>query len=167
MSIAYRIKKGMFKPSPGGQGRYRFRTDHGSFKIDREEKCLGLSSGQVVEKIPFDEISHIEYQYGKASSLLAELYFDAPDPLMQVDKIGWYVVVVVTTGGRKIPLFSAGQLERREFLWNRINEIEKAILESVGLVKNLDLYSGGVLEQIEMALKRAGATISLGPSSAA
>lgn len=146
---------GKFRVVRDGTSIFQFESDLGSFSILPREGKLQRKSPGTSETIEGSEIKGLEFRSHESVAVLQELFFglDGTDLLARyLDTVDWFSLAVVTTDGRRIPLFLSGQYNRREFLMTWYIELQAALLERLGLLTDVEQQSRDAMVLIRAKL---------------
>jgi hypothetical protein len=111
-----RIRKGRCSVRRSPAGESIIETDLGEFTLTRDGRFLVRPAKGEPRAMPLAAVRRARFGYAARPDLLAELAhgFDLWDLSGRWrDRTEWYEIALVTAEG-EIPLFVAGQLERRE-----------------------------------------------------
>src|SRR5262245_33223887 len=121
---------GRFKVTRDTADTLSFLSNHGAFTVSQGSQTLTYVLGQMRGSLKFSEIKGIEYRVNEKSALLEELFFGIDWTVLlsrYQDTVDWFSIGVVTTDGRRIPLYLSGQYSQREFLLGRYIELQAAV----------------------------------------
>jgi hypothetical protein len=165
VAYLYRIKGAKFQIIADTESQFVFETNLGRFRLDREKKAVVLPGGDgTVTTIPFTEIKKLDFGLAREWAFGAELWFGLgfTDLLKQYqDTNEWYGVALVLHSGKRVPIYAAGQLVRREFLMEWWLQIQRALLARFGLYRDVGETSRAVLEEILRGFKQLGNPLRL------
>ena len=155
----YSTQMGKFSILPVGQnGNSLLTSDYGQFLLDNEKKQLRVrpKDGEEVS-IPYDEIKGLKYGYDTQFAFLPEFLFGSW-PLFKEheDTYEWFHIYVVLKNREKIPLYSIGNYEQREFAFGWWIAIEKAILRKLGTLEDIASISQNAFESVLALFKEGG-----------
>jgi hypothetical protein len=146
---------GRFRVVRDGTAIFQFESDVGSFSILPKEGKLHYQLSGDAGTIDKADIRGLEYRANESFAVVQELFFglDLTDLLPQYrDTVDWLSLSVVTHGGRRVPLFVSGQYHRREFLMTWYIDLQSAVLERLGLLKDVEQQGRDVLDLISRKL---------------
>ena len=162
-AILYRIKKGNFRPVASSRegGAIGFQTDYGKFILSPSKATLFYDGkGGSGMKFAFSEIQSLMPHHSDESSWLGEFVFglDFWDMFKSNrDTVQWRMLSLEMATGEQLPVFIAGQYVRREIFLGWWFNLERDLLERIGLLKGIDDRIWEVSHEIEMMLRQAGA----------
>jgi len=160
----YRMRGGLFHLRGSTATTSVFTTTHGDFRIDGKHERLQMKTqSQGWAGIRFDEIRELSYQRSENTSWLNELLtgFNIWDISGKYrDQLITCSIDVVRTDGTSIPIYTASQLEEREFwLWGWWVHVVRTILELVKLSTNIDDHSRSVYSRLRQEFQRHGVRV--------
>jgi hypothetical protein len=146
---------GKFKVLRDTADTFSFLSNRGTFSVSQRSQTLNYALGKSRGSVKFSDIKGVEYRVSEKYALLEELVFgfDWTDLLSQYqDTVEWFSIGVVTTDGRRIPLYLSGQYTPREFLLGWYIDLQATVLSSVGLLKDVEEQSRSALELVQARL---------------
>ena len=146
---------GRFKVLRDAGGVFTFTSNAGTFSADQASQTLSYVNRRQRGSVTFSEIKGLEYRVNEKHAVLAELFFgfDLTDLLPRYqDTVEWFSIAVVTSEGKRIPLYLSGRYEPREFLLGWYIELQANFLARAGLLKNVEEHSRSVLSLIQSHL---------------
>lgn len=153
----YRMKKGKYIKS-SVENNLSFITDFGLYRLDNEKrKFIYKDLSSNVTKIDFNEIVKIKYEYKHEPAWALEILTGAG---AWIDNYAWHTVFLIMKNGNKIPLFIAGQYQRKEMIMCFVN-FEKAVLQNCGMYKDISKYVQIFLDSFMADFKSIDINISL------
>jgi len=160
----YRMRGGYFRLIGSNQTTSLFKTSLGEFRIDSKHGRLQMKTADKGwAGITIDEIQELSFQRDESASWLNELLtgFNIWDFSGRYrDQVITCTIDIIRTDGTAIPLYTASQLEEREFwLWGSWVRLVRWVLERVKLSTNVDSHSLAVFEQLKDEFRRHGARV--------
>ncbi len=160
----YRMRGGFFNLRGSTSTTSVFKTTLGDFRLDSKHDRLQMKTrSQGWAGIRFDEIRALTYERTENASWLNELItgFNIWDFSGKYrDQVITCSIDVVRTDGTSIPIYTASQLEEREFwLWGWWVQCVRAILEAMNLSTNVEEHSRSVYSQLRNEFERHGVRI--------
>lgn len=146
------LKRAKFLVTEDSDKTYSFLTDVGGFRIDRAERTLNYAVLGKRATVPLDDLKRLKFAYLDKSAFMSEVFFgfDVTDFLGPYQDINhWYEIHLETKNGDKIPLFTAGQYQPREFLLTWYITLQERILEQFGLFRDVHDYARRVVDEIK------------------
>jgi len=158
VALFRRLKRARFKVTEDSPDTYSFLTDVGSYRIDRRTRTFFFAISGRRSTASLDELRRLRYGYLDKSAFMAEMFFgfDVTDffgPYQDINH--WYEIHLETSSGEKIPLFTAGQYQPREFLLTWYITLQERILEKFGLFIEVHDYSRRVLDEIKRGFRES------------
>jgi hypothetical protein len=153
-----RLKKATFVVTQDTPQQYAFQSDVGGFRIDRDARKVFYAVGGKRAKVSFDEIKRLKLAYADNSALFEELFFgfDVTDLMGRYqDSNHWYTIQLELVDGSRIPLFTAGQHQPREFLLGWYITLQERLLERFGAFRDVHEFAGLVLDELRDAFKES------------
>ena len=132
MRTLYAMQGGSFEVRPAESGQYRFRSDFGLFEIDGGKGKLRIIGPASSLSMPIGQVRGVELRVAEA--MLDRWHefligMQLQDLFSQFrDRVRWQVVVAVLEDGREIPLYAAGQIHRRELLFDWLMRAEMSLV---------------------------------------
>ena len=133
-----RLRRGKYRTTVDTPGLVCFETDFGKFQVNTAHSSFRFE-GKRSGSWPLADIRHLEFEATQRWSLIADLILGwNPTDIVEDyrDRLEYYAIYIMTTDGRRQPLYIASQLRPREFLMNWYIRFQEAILERLGLFKN-------------------------------
>ncbi len=167
LAYLWRLKNNRFEVLRDDAHAFRFRTDLGSFTIDRQERVLRFGHPEGEAVIPLERLERFDFAFSTTRAVWNEWirgldWWDLSrryEDLMQ-----WYRISVIDLdGGQPIPLFEVGQYLPREPLWSRVFDLQARILSSFGLFHDVEDRAHEVLGHIQAVFAGAGQPLTLSP----
>lgn len=160
----YRMRGGFFHMLGTTSTTSAFKTTLGDFRLDgRHERLQMKTESQGWAGIRFDEIKELSYERSERTSWLNELItgFNIWDISGKYrDQVITCSIDVVRTDGTAIPLYTASQLEEREFwVWGWWVHAVRGMLEMVKLSTNIDEHSRDVYSRLKEEFQRHGVSV--------
>ena len=144
---------------------FSFVTDTGRFRIECEKRELTLRGPSGTRSIPLEQVERIDFAHSERWALLEDVLRDGPAGLLgssaYVDRMHWYTLSLALAGGELVPLYAIGQLEPREPWMKSIFALETALLERLGLVRDVEHSARKALEKIRAGFARSGRELGL------
>ncbi|MDJ0708823.1 MAG: hypothetical protein QNJ14_00465 [Woeseiaceae bacterium] len=152
------LKRAKFTVTEDSPSNYSFLTDVGGYRIDRQARTLSYAISGKRSVVSLDDLKRLKYGYLDKSAFMAEVFFgfDLTDffgPYQDINH--WYEIHLETVSGEKIPLFTAGQYQPREFLLTWYITLQQSILEKMGFFHDVHEYSHRVLDEIKNAFRES------------
>ena len=164
-AMAYfgRVRMGRCAVSRGRAGDSVIETDLGRFTITRDGQFVIARAGGESRAIPLAGVRAARFGYTATPDLLAEVTFgfniwDLSGRWR--DRTEWYEIAIVTSEG-EVPLFMAGQLERREPFMEWWFDLVNDTLAQWGLREDVQETSRRALDQVVNAFRSHGKTLPL------
>lgn len=156
-----RIRNGGFDVSRRPGGVTIFRTDVGEITLDGTRLIVAPRRGPRRE-MPLGDVVGLRYTHASRPAFDEILVdFDLWDLSARWrDQIDWYGIAIVTTGG-DIPVYLAGQLDRREPFMQWWFDWTEDVLSSLHLFQHLEERTLSVLTQLRAAFRAAGREVPL------
>lgn len=160
----YRLRGGFFRMLGTTSTTSVFKTSVGDFRLDGKHGRLQMkTASQGWAGIKFDEIRELSYERSENTSWLHEFLtgFNIWDFAGRYrDQVITCNIDVVRTDGTSIPLYTASQLEEREFwLWGWWVHAVRCMLELVKLSTNIDERSREVYRSLQAEFQRHGVSV--------
>ena len=158
------IRKGQFSIHGAATDLVEIRTDMGTFYLDSSSRALTVTALGQRGVVPFEEIRALRYGYKTEPAWLTELAFgfDLWDLFSHwTDQCEWYAISLVLTTGPEIPLYVAGQVERREPFLGWWYRILNGALQRVGIYEDVEGRSRAVLDEVLAAFASVGRQVRL------
>lgn len=164
-AMAYfgRVQKGRCAVRRSRSGESIIETDLGLFTITGDGRFVVTAVNGSARSLPLAAVRAARFSYVAKPNLLAELAFGFN--LWDLfgrweDRTEWYQIALVTSEG-EIPLFVAGQLERREPFMRGWFEFVNESLAQWGLREDVHEKSRKALEQVVGVFRSAGKALPL------
>lgn len=156
-----RIRKGRSVVARHSNGESVFRTDLGRFTVTRDRLIVESVRGSRRD-VPLAEIRGLRYSHSTRPAFEELIYgLDLSDLSARWrDRIEWYAIAVVTTGD-DVPMFIAGQLERRGPYMQWWFDWTERTLAALHLYNDVETRALSVLNQLRAAFRAAGRTLPL------
>ena len=146
---------GRFKVLRDAADTFTFSSNHGSYTVSQKSQSLTYVLGKRRGSLKLSEIKGIEYRVNEKYAALEELFlgFNMTDllPAYQ-DTIDWFSIGVVTSDGKRLPLYISGQYHSREFLLGWYIGLQATLLSRVGLLTDVEEQSRSALELLQARL---------------
>jgi hypothetical protein len=162
-AVLYRVKKGKFTIAGSKRegGAIGFETDYGKFVLSPTKSALFYDGkGGSGMKFAFSEIRRVASHHSDESSWVGEFVFglDFWDLFKaNRDTVQWRMLALEMTGGEQLPVFVAGQYVRREIFLGWWFNLERDILQNIGVLQPIEDRLWEVSHQIETMLRSVGA----------
>ena len=159
-----RIRKGQFSIQGAATDLVRIRTDVGTFSLNAASRVLTVEVTGQRRNVPFNEIRAVRYGYKTEPAWLTELAFgiDLWDMFSRwTDQCEWYAISLVLVQEPEIPLYMAGQVERREPFLGWWYRILTGALQRVGMHEDVEGRSRAVLDEVLAAFVSVGHQLRL------
>ncbi len=159
-----RIRKGQFRIHRAATGAIEIQTDVGMFSVDPSARVLTVEVGGPRRAVSFNQIKALRYGYKTEPSWLTELAFglDLWDLFPRwTDQCEWYAISLVVNEGPEIPLYVAGQVERREPGLGWWYATLNVLLQRIGLHDDVAERSRAVLNGLLAAFASEGHRLQL------
>ena len=153
-----RLRRGKYRTTVDTPGLVCFETDFGKFQVNTAHSSFRFE-GKRSGSWPLADIRHLEFEATQRWSLIADLILGwNPTDIVEDyrDRLEYYAIYIMTTDGRRQPLYIASQLRPREFLMNWYIRFQEAILERLGLFKNGYRHSRSVYLNLVKIFRAAG-----------
>lgn len=164
LAFLWRLQKGKFKIIKRTQTSLIFLTDTGKFGIDRSESILHCKINHKIKHISFKDILEIEFRFKQDRATLDEFMrgFDLWDWLPKYqDTNDWYEINLVIKDREKIAIYTVGQYKPKEPFMLLTFGIQVAILQKIGLFKDVEDVARQKLNQILQEFKKYGKPLKL------
>ncbi len=162
-TFLYRIRKGTFKAVGSNRegGAIGFETDYGKFILSPSKETVFYDGkGGSGLKFAFKDIKRLASHHSDESSWLGEFVFglDFWDLFQSNrDTMQWRRLALEMNDGEQLPVFIAGQYVRREIFLGWWFDLEKDILQKVGVLEPIEDRVWEVSHEIEKMLRQVGA----------
>jgi hypothetical protein len=146
---------GRFQVTRNGAAIFRFESDVGSFSILPLEGKLHHQTAQGSGTLLKSDIKGLEFRVEESTAVLQDILlgFDLTDLLTRyADTVNWFSVHVVTHDGQRIPLFLSGEYVPREFLLGWYIDLQTALLQRLGVLKDVEAQSRTAMDTIRAKL---------------
>lgn len=156
----YAMQGGAFQVQPAPAGHYRFRSDFGLVEIDGGAGKLRLIGPASSLSVPIAQLRGVELRVEEAlldrwhEFLIGMQLHDLFAAFR--DRIRWQVVVAVLEDGREIPLYAAGQIHRRELLFDWLIRAELALAWRLRIAPEVPAVARGVCAEIASRFAASG-----------
>ena len=164
-----RLKKGRYKVHTDTAEVFEFSTDVGGFAIDRAKRVFRYATPESRGSIPLDAVQKLEFGLVENYPLLQEWFFgfNLTDMMSRYqDSDYWYSISVLTTDGKHIPIYIAGQYKQREFLLTWYINLQQRTLEMLGAFVDVHEWSRAVVDSIQDAFRVSEVPVQVGAMSA-
>jgi hypothetical protein len=115
-----RLRDGRYEPVASAPGRFAFRSDYGLVEFDLDGGSVRIGLDGASRTIALAQVRGLHVETMEELASLSDEIIGGADVLGSLrDRIRWTNVVLQLDSGERVPLFGAGQLERREALGQR------------------------------------------------
>jgi hypothetical protein len=148
----HRSACGKFQVSADWQRLLAFTSCTGSFSIRNDLQQVHCTIKGKKTVMGFEHLRSLEHQTETEAAVLGEFILDLDMEehwKKERDYIVWNTVSLISHHGTSIPVFKTGKYVRRKYLHHFYTEAQLAILESCGLLVNVDKQCQKVLSQLQ------------------
>lgn len=164
LAFLWRRQKGKFQIVKRTQTSLIFLTDLGKFGLDRSKSVLHCKTKNKFNHFSFKDIQGIEFTFKQDSATINEFIsgFEPWDWLPKYqDTNDWYHINLVLMDRKKIALYKVGQYKPKEPFMLLTFGIQVAVLQKIGLFKDVEDVARETLNQLIREFKKYGKPLNL------
>ncbi len=138
------------------ENNHSFLSDFGLIRLDSDKRKFILKrlKGEI-DGVDFSNVKGLYYEIDNSGAALLVLSVGSV-----LDEYEWHVISLVTQDNKRIPIYIIGRYIPKGILMFVIN-FQKYILDSMGLIKDIQLECHAQLDKIILSFKQAGLDIKL------
>lgn len=165
LALLLRLRKGRFEIGRDDRLAFTATTDFGRFTLDRARGLVRYQEDKSPKELALAAIQRFDFGLTSRWAAAEEFFltsFDIWDVFERYqDRINWYQISIVPSGGNRIPTFIIGQYEPREPLLGSWFEFQASVLGKLGLFAAAEERAREVLERLQLAFRESGREITL------